>query len=101
MGIYINPPDMSKEEWLKENASEGPLLLMPQRGNVPQGSRRVCLVDNRAFSAAGVAFDEDEAAAFNDPDGRDKRWFIVTDELLEEVTGVTLPENRPATGERL
>lgn len=96
MGIYIDPEDMNKEEWLKTNAAEGPFLVMPK--DVPDGSRRVCLVDNGAFTAAGVAFNGDEAAAFNHPCGRRKRWFIVEDAKLEEVTGVKLPRNREFTG---
>lgn len=102
MGIYINPEDMSKEDWLAKHAAEGPFVLMPK--SVPDGSRRVCLVHNKEaeigfdFTAAGVAFNEDEAARFDNPCGRKKLWFIVEDKKLEEVTGVTLPSNRPLTG---
>lgn len=101
MGIYINPENMSKENWLAEHATRGPSEIMPNIETIPVKHRRVCVVDNGAFTAAGVAFDEDEAAAFNYFDGRPKFWFIVPDEKLEEVTGITLPPNRAATGGRL
>lgn len=55
-------------------------------GPSEDGTHVVCLVDNGGFSAAGIAFDQGELAAFNEPrDGRSKRWFYVPDAKLIEV----------------
>lgn len=84
MGAYINPPDMTKEQWLAEH---GKLLNdAPPRHDVLLGHLPVCLVQNPAFSAAGIAFDERELKAFTAPDSRTKIWFYVQTEKLHEVS---------------
>lgn len=85
MGLYINPPDKSKEEWLVENGrqiDEFDFVIHPfGNGNIP-----VCLVDNGPFTAAGVAYNEVELKAFSDPrDTRRKVFFSVPIEKLVEV----------------
>ncbi len=44
----------------------------------------VCLVDNGAFYAVGVAYDKRELAVFKKPDGREKHWFLVDKELIKQ-----------------
>jgi hypothetical protein len=73
MGCYVNPRDMSKEEWLLKHGRQVPL----SECQVSTDEIPVCLVDNGAFSAAGVAFDQAELNAFSSPDGRLKYWFMV------------------------
>lgn len=84
MGIYINPPHETKEQWLKDNAillEEPPIWSEVSRGRLP-----VCLVDNRAFTAAGIAYDARELDAFvNDGTTRPKKWFLVSIEDLVKV----------------
>jgi len=83
MGIYINPPECSKEEWLIENGI--PVFDTPSI-DYREGYLPVCLVGNRAFTAAAVCPDEREVDAFSDPsDERPKQWFIVPIEKLTEV----------------
>lgn len=80
MGYYINPIDKTKEEWLMENGLRA--LSSDKR---PEGFHFVCLVDNGGFTAAGIAFNDQEKEAFMHPDNRHKYWFIVADEKLIEV----------------
>ncbi len=39
----------------------------------------VCVVDNGFFAAAGYCYNESEFDAFNTPDGREKKWFVLKD----------------------
>lgn len=84
MGIYINPPHETKEQWLKDNA----ILLEepPIWSEIPKGMLPICLVDNRAFTAAGIAYDAMELDAFiNDGTARPKKWFMSFIEDLIKV----------------
>jgi hypothetical protein len=82
MGYYINPTNMSKEQWLRENGVEVP---KPIAKHHPAGDELVvCLVDNGAFTAAGIAYDDGERDAFMYPDSRPMRWYLVKRELLKE-----------------
>lgn len=86
MGLYINPPDMTKETWLINNAIDATALIGVERSwaTVPEGTLPVCVVDNGAFTAAGIAFDEQEYNAFNRDDDRAKFFVLVPiDKLLE------------------
>lgn len=85
MGIYINPTGMSKEAWLSMYMKEGSSVPYTW-DSVPSDMGLVCLVDNGLFTAAGVAFDENEFKAFNNPeDLRQKIWCIVPRARLLEV----------------
>jgi hypothetical protein len=80
MGFYINPPTVSKEQWLEDNGR--PI----SEGQLPNPDEHiVCLVGNGAFTAAGIAYDTDELTAFSFPDRRPKKWFAVKDDLIKEV----------------
>ncbi len=75
MGYYINPPDMSKEEFL---VCKG--LLLDEAPVVHEADDRtaVCLVDNGLFTAAGICYSANELAAFADPrDYSPKHWYMV------------------------
>lgn len=81
MGCYINPKDKSKEAFLILN---GTPTLEPCE--ITETELPVCLVDNGLFTAAGIAYDEDEVDAFLHPDPRPKRWYRVSRELLRTVS---------------
>jgi hypothetical protein len=80
MGYFINPPDMTKEEFIAKHTIE---VVRNFRGKAHEifSSRNkneaiVVLVDNGPFTAAGIAFDENELAAFID-NPRDYRPMCV------------------------
>lgn len=51
MGIYVNPPDMTKEEWLRVNATEHASAGEAQAASDTE-NLMVVLVDNGPFTAA-------------------------------------------------
>ncbi len=87
MGYYINPPDMSKEEWLAKNGIE----CAPEtaKAHSMKGStiRVVCLVDNFEFTAAAIAYTDEERDHFFYPDRsgfqRPRKWYLVEVEKLK------------------
>ena len=90
MGCYVNPRNMSKEAWLEchGDLTEGPC-------EITETHLPVCLVQNRGFTAAGVAFSADEVEAFSSPDPRTKIWYKVSRELLRTASDLSIFE-RPA-----
>ena len=90
MGYYINPPDMSKAEWLRLNG----IPIAPPSSHLMGSKIAVCLVDNGLFDAAGIAYSQQELEAFKYPDARPKRWYAVPLSLArlylkgEKVEGV-------------
>lgn len=82
MGYYINPPDMTKEQFLKKH---GKLLTQVEIKDFDfsSDSLPVCLVDNGAFTAAGIGYDAHEVQAFLHPDHRPKTWYAVSRENLK------------------
>jgi|ADurb_Leu_01_Slu_FD_contig_41_2044693_length_1395_multi_2_in_0_out_0_2 hypothetical protein len=92
MGYYINPIDMTKERWLNTFAnfvgSIDANKEIPKWEDIAKGDiLPVILVDNGMFTAAGVAYSEQEYKAFTDP--RDKRarelYTAKVDDLLRVV----------------
>ena len=84
MGYYINPPNMTKEQWLAEHGYE--LEVGAQQWPPPSGFTIVCLVENPFFTAAGICYNEDEFKVFNDPgDPRQRVWWHVPSEDVVEV----------------
>ena len=79
MGMYINPIDgKTKHRWLADN---GKLLEHPPKkiSDLPKEHLPVVLVDNGPFTAAGVAYCDDELQVFSDPiDPRKKLWYSVS-----------------------
>lgn len=81
MGYYINPSDMSKEQFLEEN---GHLITARRVEDVLSGKLfdglcfPVCLVSNGAFTAAGIVYCSEEAKDFQGKDDpRPKIWYAV------------------------
>jgi hypothetical protein len=100
MGYYIDPPHMSKEEWLVAYGTMvNPDVPYKQRP-APKSHRdedrvAVCLVHNGGFNAAAVAFSARELEAFNSPlDNRIKIWFWVPIEALAEKNSGLAPSIR-------
>jgi hypothetical protein len=77
MGIYLNPRDCSKEQFLDENAIEVN-LADAQRHVFGGADVLVILVDNGPFTAAAVATSPQEMNTFLNPnDYRPKQYFII------------------------
>jgi hypothetical protein len=89
MGYYIDPPNMSKEDWLKEHGIPAPYSSEPE----PDGSLSrpkktaptdvlVCLVENPNWTAAVICYDKAEfdRVLWGFQNGRDIRphtWWLV------------------------
>ncbi len=82
MGYYVNPERQSKMSWLNDN---GRMMGESVKSPPPPGYHYVCVVNNGAFLAAGIAYDERERQAFAIPDDREKLWFLVPDNKLIEI----------------
>lgn len=84
MGIYINPKNESKEQWLNKSAksvSLDELHLADYQTTFP-----VVLVNNGFFTAAAVADTPKELNRFvGYPDDRPMKYFLVTIDKLKTV----------------
>lgn len=82
MGFYINPKDgTSKEQWLDTHGKRIPRPDKHREGS----SIAICLVDNGAFTAAAIAYNQRELEAFQYPgDYRRKQWWHVPEASLAE-----------------
>jgi hypothetical protein len=81
LGYYINPPDMTKEQFL---ATHGRPLGRETISWDNAAELPVCLVDNGPFTAAAIAYSPEEFQAFNRADDyRPKQWFMVPKEVLK------------------
>lgn len=86
MGFYINPPDVTKEEFLTEH---GKHITKDQaaKHDCSSDSLVVVLLDNNgAFSAAGIAYEPGELEYFvsdRPNDKRHKKWYLVKKEVLK------------------
>lgn len=85
MGAYVNPENMSKEDWLNKNAAE---FLAPIAWNlIIKGYLPIVLLQNPGFSAAAIAFSPEEYSVFTNPDDlRPKRYFYAIIEKLHSVS---------------
>lgn len=86
MGIYINPTNMSKEEFLGQHGEmmqEVPDEFSRTHENGKE-QYAVCWVDNGWMTAAAICYNEHELAAFKHPDPRPKKWFWVDRQHLGE-----------------
>lgn len=86
MGYYINPSNKSKEDWLAENAKRLPVSIIESIESVGEGNLPVCLIDNGPFTAAAIAYSNQELEEFKESDGRRKIWFSAPIEGLEKVS---------------
>lgn len=91
MGYYVNPPGVPKEEWLLSHGKAAQAIAPD--GPPPEGRAWVCIVNNGAFTAAGVVYSQGELEAFSEPgDRRPKMWVQVPkDDLTIEVVGDEIP----------
>lgn len=79
MGFYVNVSGMRKEDWLVRYGRQVPLA----EATVTDNELPVILVDNGSFSAAGIAYCEQELEIFLREDGRAKKAFMCKREDLK------------------
>jgi hypothetical protein len=82
MGMYINPPGDTKENFLWKNGAAIPQEEAELHDDF-EDILLVVLIDNGNFTAAGICYSEAEKQAFLHPDSRPKTWWLVKKELLE------------------
>lgn len=89
LGIYVNPPSGTKEEWL---AIHG-INTGTEPCEITETHLPVCLVHNGVFTAAAVGYEPREVATMRAPvDRRAKTWFRVSREDLRKVSGLAKVE---------
>jgi hypothetical protein len=96
MGLYINPLEGEKEDWLRQHATLvdpgifGDSLKEQYAGLCYEGELPICLIDNGPFTAAGVAFSLNEYKAFVQGVGRRPyRWFTAPISELRKLPGLS------------
>ena len=92
MGYYINVSS-SKEAFLSENASkvQSKDIALALCEDDPE-SIPIVLIDNKLFTAAGIAYCREELEAFTEGcDPRPKEFFVIKTAKLEEA-GITFPK---------
>lgn len=86
MGLYLNPANETKEEWL-EREGERTSAQHAAWDAIPEGQLPVVLMDNGPFTAAGIAYKESELQAFTrDDDLRPRTIFLVN---IDKLCGVS------------
>lgn len=83
MGMYINPQDMTKEEFLQKYGLE--ITQQQAHDSFPIDKvYPVCLVNNGGFTAAAIAYCIEEYQELTKPhDVRPKKWFAVHEDDLK------------------
>ena len=74
MGYYINPPDMTKEDFLKEHGilvKESDVMEADLVNDFP-----VVLIDNGLFTAAGILYDDAERQYWYESCKNDVRFHL-------------------------
>jgi len=89
MGFYIQTPEAKgKANHLVKAYGASRLRVTPQWNEVPEGKAAICVVDNGAFEAAGLAYSEEELRAFSEPtDRRPKTWLLMETKLAHKLAG--------------
>lgn len=84
MGIYLDPPDQSKEQFLRMDGvrirPDFAASVLASGTHLP-----VCLVDNGGWTAAAIVYDKRELARISDAHGRQFEWWSVPRARLFEV----------------
>ncbi len=84
MGFYINPTDMSKEEWFDKNVQRYSGFRVEH--HYLKDDDLVCCVWvlNHGFTALGIAYNKVELDAFSHPDDpRLRRWGYFPRKIVE------------------
>lgn len=94
MGLYVldagTHPPKGKADTLVEMGALTVLGQPRSFAEVPSEMYAICVVDNGAWEAAGVAYDEYQFERFlaPDPNGRSKHWLFLPRETVEELNPI-------------
>ena len=89
MGAYINPKEITEEEWLKNYAEEVPNNASDFDSLLAEGKMKITLIDNGYFTAAAISFNKAEDNYFiKHEDERHKKYFIASIEELKKVSNL-------------
>lgn len=90
MGVYLDPPDVPKEQWLGTH-NAGPLMQFAtfRYTDLHPDYVPVILVQNDGFTAAAVAYSADEYRRFTRPEDRRAKWLFIVRraDITAEVVG--------------
>ena len=93
MGLYINPPQITKEEFLALYGNRVTVEAIQQFQFSPTSEvLPCCLVDNGHFTALAVGFEKDETMRwFNAADHRPKKFYLVSKTIIGQwnMSGIT------------
>ena len=88
MGIYLNPQNETKEQFLKREGTEHPINIARKMGFysfVQMGFIPVVCVDNGEFTAVGVTYCQNEFDTFLSPEDPRKRiLYLVPISVIEK-----------------
>ena len=94
MGLYLNPLDESKETWLHKHGMLTTAKELTEEYDKlrSEGMIPVILVNNGAFTAAGIGFDQRETSDFCDPMDHRRKLFYKAP--IAELMKIEDPEFR-------
>ena len=88
MGFYVNPKNMTKDKFFSEFGQELTHKEYTEttfKDAQDMGAHVVVLIDNGAFKAGLICYNESEHTEFiNHPDSRPKKYYLVGVEHLQE-----------------
>jgi len=85
MGLYINPTEVTKEQWLQQYHC-GAQRTPPEWNEIPKDQIVICLINNGAFTAAAICYNERELNDFADEnDTREKLWVFVKEDYVHLI----------------
>ncbi len=88
MGYYIEVPKSVGKAAQLVRIHNASIIPCPEKfEDIPKDKALICVVDNRAFEAAGYCFSSSEFAEFKRPDGRPRQWLLIDKALTEKLTG--------------
>lgn len=96
MGLYLlnagQHPSKGKAETLAQTPGAETLDGPPASfDEIPEGKYLICVVDNGAWDAAGIAYSRNQFRRFTaDPLRRPKVWLLLAAEVVEELSSFDL-----------
>ena len=93
MGIYLNPENETKEQYLKRESTEFPINIALKMGFiafVQMGFVPVVWLDNNSYTAVAIIYCQNEFDYLLAPEWRTKKMYLVPIAVIEkEVPEIT------------